>query len=463
MAGSYSWLNFADAKAQLSARLYDPTFALWSDAERGIYIQQALRMFNSLTWTWRKDFTYNDPTNIWNSLGLLAGSPRLRTITDTYCYTEMEYMLMEPPSGGVWTGTKQFDIATLSDALQSARDAMIQVSNCNQALLTGIPLTPNTIKTELPDNVIDVERVRFLSAAMITGGGFGTGGFGGGGFGGGTDDDVPEVVSTLYRDDTIAQEFYESPLYQQNAGTPTTFSLSSEPPLSWIVDIPPDQPGTYEAVVLQSGASFNPPAATLIGIPDDFAWVLEWGALAELLGRENEAKDRQRAAYAQKRYDDGLVLMLKTPWVQLGKVNGAAVSIDSIVDMDRYDSDWDSNPTGFGPVIVAGGMDFVGAPVSSGVGLTVLANAPVPVADDDFVQVSRSNWDTVLDLAQARAAWKLGGAEFKIALEIEARAIQACAAENVRLKSLGAFSDVLDQRGSTQERSMNRYNAARSA
>lgn len=459
MAGSFTWLNFLQAKQQLSARLYDPNFGLWSDAECGIYIQQALRMFNALTWTWRKDFAYNDPVNIWNSLGLLAGSPRLRTITDTYCYTEMEYMLMEPPTGGVWTGTKQFDISDISDALQSARDGMIQVSNCNQSLLSGIPLTPNTIKTVLPDTIIDVERVRFLSAATVTIGGFGEGGFGEGGFGGGID--VSSVISTLYRDDTVAQEFYESPLYEQNAGTPTTFSLSSEPPLSWNVDIPPDQPGTYEAVVLQSGAPFNPPTATLIGVPDDFAWVLEWGALAEVLGRENEAKDRQRAAYALKRYNDGLVLMLKTPWIMLGKVNGAAVSVDSIVDMDRYDPDWDSNPPGFGPVIVAGGIDFIGAPVGSGIGVTVLANAPVPNLDSDFVQVSRSNWDTVLDLAQSRSLFKIGGAEWQIGLEIEARAIQACAAENSRIKSMGAFSDILDQRGSSQERSMNRYNSAR--
>ena len=72
--------------------------------------------------------------------------------------------------------------------------------------------------------------------------------------------------NTLYRDDTVASEWYEAPLYQLQPGTPQTFSLSSEPPLSWQVDIPPNQPGTYEAIVLQSGAPFNPPTPTLIGI-----------------------------------------------------------------------------------------------------------------------------------------------------------------------------------------------------
>ena len=35
-----------------------------------------------------------------------------------------------------------------------------------------------------------------------------------------------------------------------------------------------------------------------------------------------------------KRYQDGLQLMQKAPWIELGKVNGIAVSIDSLYAMD---------------------------------------------------------------------------------------------------------------------------------
>jgi hypothetical protein len=381
---------------------------------------------------WRQDYNYNS-TNLWNSLGLLSGSPRKRTLYDTDAYTEMEYMLLEPPSGGTWTGTNQFSISTLSQALQRRRDEIIHITNCNQVLSAGIPLVPNTIRTVLSDNTIDVERVRYIP--------------------------VSGDPTTLYRDDTVAQEFYEAPLYQQNPGTPTTFSLSSEPPLSFQVDIPPSQPGTYEAVVLQSGAPFNPPTPTLVGIPNDFVYVLEYGALADLLGQESEATDRERSAYCLQRYQDGLQLMLKTPWIELGKVNGQAVSIDSIVATDRYSPEWDSNPTGFGPVIVAGGMDFIAAPVGSNIGCTVLGSAPVPVNPTDYVQVSRSDWEIVILLAQCRCLFKMGGQEWKSGLELEKSAIQMCASNNVRLKSMGAFSDILQQRGGQQERDANRYNS----
>ena len=434
--GTYTWLPVATAVQQLAQRLNDPTYQFWTYNELLTYISTSLRQFNSLTWMWRADFQYNDPVNIWNSLGSLPDSPRLRTITDQQVYAELEYMLLEPSNNtSTWTGTSQFNISVMSQALQRRRDEMIQLSNCNQSLLTGIPLVPNTIRTELDDQIIDVERVRYIPATGIP--------------------------NTLYRDDTVSQEFYEAPLYQLNPGTPQTFSLSSEPPLSWQVDVPPAQPGTYEAIVLQSGPPFNPPAPTLLGIWNDWAWILIWGALADLLGQESESTDRERSAYCLKRYQDGIQLMLKSPWIMLGKVNNVAVSLDSIVATDRYDPEFDSNPTGFGPVIVVGGQDFLGAPVGQGIGLTVLGNAPiVDAGTGTWLQVSRSDWDCVILLAQARAAWKQGGAEFKASLELEKAALQMAAAENTRLRSLGAFSDVIDQRGNQQERDMNRFNNA---
>ena len=150
--------------------------------------------------------------------------------------------------------------------------------------------------------------------------------------------------------------------------------------------------------------------------------------------------------------------MLKSPWIELGRVNGQAVSVDSIVSLDRFDPEWDSNPTGFGPVIVAGGMDMVAAPVGSNIGVSVLGNAPVPSLPGDFLQVSRSDWEIVILMAQCRSLFKMGGQEWKSALELEKAAIQGCAAENSRIRSMGCFSDILVERGQSQEHDMRRYN-----
>ena len=432
MAGSYSWLTFLSARQQLASRLADSGEIFWTDSELKTYITKALQIFNCLTFFWKQDYSFTS-TQLWNTLGSLTGSPRLRTATDTQSYINMEYMLLEPPSGGTWTGTSQFSISDLSQSLQRRRDEMIQVSNCAQSIMPGIGLTPNTRRTNLPDDVVDVARVRYIPS---------------------TGNPV-----TLYRDDNVAQEFYEYGFPQSISGTPQTYMVSSEPPLSFDVDITPDQPGTYEAVVSQSGTAFNPPTSTLLGIPDDFAWVAEFGALADLLGRDSEATDRERSAYCLRRYQDGLNLLLKTPWIMLANVNGIAVSVDSIKETDNYMPEWDSNPTGFGPVVVVGGIDFLAAPVGSGIGMTVLGNAPIPTLDTDFIQISRSDVDIMYDLAQSLATFKIGGSEWKQALDLEYRAIMACSAENSRLRSTGSFADVILQRGQAQDRAQNRYNS----
>ena len=183
MAGSFQWLTMAQAVQQLGQRLNitPSSTSFWTENELQVYISQALRMQNSLCWTWRQDFQYNDPVNLWNSLGSLPGSPRLRTITDVEVYAELEWMLLEPSNlTGTWTGTNQFSLSVMIQALQRRRDEIIQITNCNQQLLPNIPLTPNTIRTELPDNVIDVERVRYIPGGQLAGGkdrrlwGFGT-------------------------------------------------------------------------------------------------------------------------------------------------------------------------------------------------------------------------------------------------------------------------------------------------
>lgn len=495
MAGNYQWLTLVDGIAQLSARQDDSSNIFWSEAENQAYIFRALQQYNCLTSAWKTDFQFNS-NNLWNSLGSIVGSPRLRTATDAQSYTQLQYMLLEPPTGaGTWTGTTQFSLADLQNSMQTRMNEMIQISACNDVLLQNISLVPNTRRTYLPDTTLDVPRVRYLA---LTASPAATGSIGASSIvvssstsvaagqlisgtgiapwatvlsvnGTTVNLSVPNAgavsgqinfyaPTTLYRDDTVALEFFESPLYQLPSGTPQTFQLSSEPPLAFDVDITPNQPGVYEAVSLQSGPVLAPPAATVLGIPNDYAWVLEWGVLADVLGKESESTDRERSAYALKRYQDGLNLLIKTPWIMLGNVNGIACSVDSLEETDRYTVGWDSNPTGFGPAIITGGIDFFASPVGQNCGLTVLGNAPLLDSTNTFLQVSRDSWNSVLDLAHSLSLFKMGGADWKDALELESRAIKFCSAENSRLKSTGSYSDILLQRGSSQDRAQNRYN-----
>jgi hypothetical protein len=163
---TYSYITLTQAVAALALRLNDPNLVSYSFAELAAYICESLRSWNALTSIWNADYAFNiaPPTaSVWYALRGVAGYPRQQTVLDTDIYTIMEYHLLEPPTGGTWTGTPQFSISDLSGALQRRRDEIIQISSCNpvSAPLASIP---NTRRTALPDSVLQVIRNRFVPA-----------------------------------------------------------------------------------------------------------------------------------------------------------------------------------------------------------------------------------------------------------------------------------------------------------
>ena len=282
--------TYLQARQALAARLAivwqaDPSSNFWTDAELGFYLAEALRTWNALTEQWNSNFSFlSNSLQTWYSLASLPGSPRLRTLTDAYLYTILQYHLLEPPTGaGAWTGTSQFSLADLQYALQRRRDEVIQLSGCNLAQLPPLASASNQRRTYFPDSTLEPRRTRFIP-------------------------DSTAGPITLCREDTLVFDAF-APGYLQSHALPSSWSVVTEPPLAMDVDTAPSVTGNYDVISLQSGPIFAPPASTLLGVPDDFAWVPKWGALADILGRESEATDRPRADYCLKRYIDGLKVM----------------------------------------------------------------------------------------------------------------------------------------------------------
>jgi hypothetical protein len=436
---AYSWLTFAQGKNQLSARLADSGASYWVEPELSLYILEALQVWNALTFTWKTTFTFSLVAAgevSWLSLGAMSGSPRLRTQTDTTLFTLMEYHLLEPPSGSVWSGTSQFTIADLSLALQRCRDEAIQISNCNQTQINAVSTTPGNAFITLPDDVLDVARARWLPLNL-------------------------DAV-TLLRGDTTTWNYYESGFLQSIPANPTQYNVASTAPLSLQVDIPPVDEGAYDLICLLAGPPLDPPATTVLNVPNDLAWVLKWGALADLLGRESEATDLHRAQFCSQAYTDGLKLLTRSPWVMQASINNVTASFVSMSEMDQYAPEWDSAGPDYATVVL-GGTDFLtvvpdpNGPLS--VSLTVLGNAPLPANDDDFVQVSRDAWDSVLDYAQFLAMFKQGGAEFSGAMPLMQSFIAAAKVMNSRLDKLGLYANEYNFEGGRQVRSQERFNS----
>lgn len=426
---NFQWLTWLQARQALAGRLADPGMVYWPDSELKLYLIESLRTWAALTEMWNADYAFTATSaGGWYDLSAMNGSPRLKTVFDTDLYTIMEAHLLEPQSGGTWTGTSQFAISDLQGALHRRSQEVIQAAGCNLSDLPQIPSTPNVRRTFFNDSTLEPRRVRFMPDS---------------GFG---------LPVTLSREDTLAFDAF-SPGHLQTTGTPEAWSVITGPPLAMDVDVAPNVAGVYDMIGLFSQISFNPPGSTTIRIPNDWSWLPKWGALADILGRESEATDRQRADYCLKRYVQGLEVMKASNWLVSATINGIPCDTPSLREMDAFNPEWQN--TGTWPSLVVAGTDYVAVcptPATiAGVSVIVVGNAPIPVLDTDFVQVSRDVFDVILGYAQVLAAFKQGGEDFFSLKSFEDDFLRAAVQQNKRLFRMGLFADLVHREGKRED------------
>lgn len=417
---TYSWWTIDQAVAALQGRLQNSTF--WSVPELRLWIRDSLRLWNGLTEFWKMSYILDPGGSTWNNLGTIAGSPRLRTVTDADLYTRMQFMLLEPPSGGgTWTGTNQFDLASMQNALDKRRNEVIQAALCNQGVAL-YPLVANTRTSILPDTVLEPVRARWIPAT---------------GFG-------PPVW--LSREDAESFQYWE-PNSPQITGTPRAWDIISQSPLTVAVDLAPNVPGQLEILSLNSGPAFAPPAASLLGLPDDWSWLPMFGALGDLLDSEQLRTDRARADYFKQRYSDGMKIIRQANWMVNSASEQQQSDILSLAKADWYNPEWDSpsvSAGGWNDIVVAG-TDFLAAPGATSINLTLIGNAPFLDSTGVFVQVARDVADVVLDYAQHLAVLKQAG--WQESMPMVKGFFGAAMDTNKRLSKLGLFAETLQQQG----------------
>lgn len=421
MANPFAWLTFGDAIAEVALRLGDEGNIFWTQAELSLYITEALRVFNALTAYWATPYVFDFTQTLANWYAANgSGSPRQPVLTDTDVYNLIEYHLMEPATGGTWTGTNQFSISDLSQACSRRRNEVLQMAACNMAE-SVLPITPNTSRVSLTDLVLDVRRCRWVPVA-------------------GQGSPV-----TLQRGDSRSFQYF-SANYAQTVANPLRWDVIGSPPQTITLDTMVNVPSTLQVLGMAGGDDFDPPTASPLLMPDDWMWVLKFGAMADILSKEQEGKDIQRAAYCRQRYEEGLKLMMYMPWLLEAFINGVPVDTQALAGADRTNYEWQSRATAF-PEIVVGGIDtFAVSPVPSdslSLSFMVVGNAPIPANAAAEIQVSRDVMDGILSEAQHLALFKMGGAEFSQSLALHKEFIEICLKTNARLRESGILSTTI--------------------
>ena len=435
----YAYITFAQSKAQLAEILGDPANVFWKDGELGIYIKEALRTWGSMSLYWRDRGAFTTSSgNPWYVLPTVLPSLLGYTVTDLDLVREMEYQLLEPATGATWTGTPMFSVQDLVNALQRRRNQFrVEVGMCTQHSQSFLG-PPADGRFALSDSVIDVRRLAWQTLGDT-------------------------AWQTLWREDEWAFGAASAMTWPQNPGTPQSYSIATEPPLSVQLNPYPSANGTVDLLTVNAGADLDPTIPTLLGIPDDFAWVVKFGALADKLGEDGPARDPLRSEYCESRWDEGIQLAkIYTSIMQL-RVNDMPIYTTSVQEFDSGNYAWQSQSgrpnvgalSGFNVLALAGdGATGFGVPDAAyGISADVVRRAIVPVADGDFLQIGREQLDSILRYAEHLAAFKMGGEEFAATKTQYQGMLKAALVYNERLRAnIKNFAALTDRRQLEAER-----------
>jgi len=185
-----------------------------------------------------------------------------------------------------------------------------------------------------------------------------------------------------------------------------------------------------------------------MGIPDDFCWVVKWGAMADLLSKDGPARDPARASYCEQRYQQGVELCRLASSVVQAYIDGTPRVIDSLHDLDAY-ADWqnddEAEPT---DICMAGLNMLVPYPVPDAVytiTLDLVANASMPANDAAYIELGRQELEAVLGYAEHLAMFKVSGPEFAATNQYWTNMIRIAAVYGERLNAASRYLSALSE------------------
>jgi hypothetical protein len=378
----------------------------WSVPELNIYLSEALTCFQAHARYWKQRVTFNTHLDgAGNSqlfYDLTQEIPQLaQTSTDAQLLSQIEYHLIEPQSGipaaPAWAGTAMFPADAYTDALTRRRDRFLLDTHSVIGHFSATGVSAGSSRVVLPSSIIDVRRVAFL--------------------------DATNTYTNLWRDDEFAANAFDTSWGTTVGTPPTTYSVISTPPYTLALIPPPGDVGSLDLLAIAQGPPLNPAVGIVLGTPDNYAWAIKYGAMADLLSQDGAGRDLQRAAYCEMRYQEGVQLCRIMPTVVNAAINENSTQLDSVFNFDAYSVNW-HNTVGIPQFLGLAGQTMLATscvpdpanPV--GIALDVVVNAPIPTDDGTPLGITADVAEVLVDYAQHAAIFKSGGAEFQASLAL---------------------------------------------
>jgi beta-lactam-binding protein with PASTA domain len=403
----------------------DKTGVFWSLPELRLYLAEALRTWNAYTGWYRDKATLQAKAGIaWYDLAsnlfenTLAYTQADRDVASVICYHLLENQL----NNGVWAGTDQFDLAAIQNAISNRVSRFLAATGIVlQRMVQSAGISPPESRVLITGTASHLRRVAWI--------------------------DTSGVITLLWQ----SSEWELNSFLNNWGGTPATpmvWSASVTSPTMIQLAPPPATNGDVEYVIVPGGPTLNiATGPTLLGIPDDLVWGIKWGALADLLMQDGQAKDIARAQYCEERFLESIQIAKMLPAVLQAQVTTGPVFISSLFDLDAFKNGWQNLPPGsLVDVAMAGRTLLILSPppvANTNITLDIIRSAAIPANDAAYVQVSGSNLPVILDYAQHLASFKMGGDDFANTKQLRMNLVLAAGVMNTRLHNLTFYSDAL--------------------
>lgn len=437
---AYTQTTRLELETALFQRLGDRVFFTLAGTypEARLYLNEALRVWNSLAYFSRARVVFQTVAGTAfyriTQSGIVTTPANLLvpTMTDRDLVAEIMYHLLEsqplqpdPIDTTTWRGTDMFTLEAVLGALSRRRDQFLHETaiTLRRELIGGVISAEG--RMDIPESMLDMRRVSWRA--------------------------IDATHFHLWRmDEWEAQA--QLPTWAYNPETPPTgYSLILTPPVRIQIVPPPSAGGQLDTLSSRSGAELT--GGVLLGIPDDWAWAIKWGALADLLSAEGQGKDPDRSAYCEERFQQAVAVAKLDPDILWAQINGIPMTLMALQDMDSGYPTWEDE---LGPPTdIAVERDIVALrPVPDGIysiTLDVLRPAPIPAADASAVQLGPEILDAIIDYAHHIASFKEGGAEFASTRPQLDNLVRLAADYNSKLSALAVFRGVLEDRSVREE------------
>ena len=419
---AYADITLTEAENLLAVLLADPAKVRFISDELQTYIIEAIRTWGALSGIYeaQTEPIALSPGDTFLDLPTIAPDFCAYTVLPADLVGPMQYHLVEPKNVVVWAGSEMFTLADLTTAITRRRDQFLLDTLCriDRAQLPASPdtIAPGTESFALPDTTIGVRRAAWVSATGST--------------------------RRMWRSSHWSSRS-SAPAITGTQGLPRTYDFDTHAPITLSFNPVPADIGTLDLLLIRSGNVGN-----YLGVPDDFAAFVKWGALADLLGKDGPARDYARSLYCERRYRLGVAAMLARQNVTDVLVNDRPAKFTTIDKLDSGRQPWQdlsaaiplyAAPVGANLLVLADPLS-----ATADLKIRVQRNAPVPTLGDGgaYLQIGREFLDVILGYAVHLAMFKIGGSEFAATTQFANAMFDAAAEYNAKLKDSAAFEDV---------------------